>query len=95
EVRVVDPQGRKEGEALLPGVIWCEDVHEAAAEADAVVLLTEWNEFRAVDLTRLRQGMRGRGFADLRNVYDPEDAVKAGFRYVSIGRSEVDGGLDG
>ncbi|MDF2233521.1 UDP-glucose/GDP-mannose dehydrogenase family protein [Albimonas sp. CAU 1670] len=86
EVRVCDPQGRKEGDALLPGVTWCEDPYEAAAGADAVVLLTEWNEFRALDLARLRQGMRGRGFADLRNVYDPADAAEAGFHYVSIGR---------
>ncbi|MGM0586737.1 MAG: UDP-glucose dehydrogenase family protein [Pseudomonadota bacterium] len=87
EVRVADPQGRKEGEALLPGVRWCEDAYEAAAEADAVVLLTEWNEFRALDLGRLRQGMRGNAFADLRNVYEPADAREAGFAYVSIGRA--------
>ena len=86
EVRVADPQGRKEGEALLPGVRWCADAYEAAAEADAVVLVTEWNEFRALDLGRLRQSMRGNGFADLRNVYDPEDAAAAGFRYVCVGR---------
>ena len=87
EVRVADPQGRREGEALLPGVTWCEDAYEAAAEADAVAILTEWNEFRALDLARLRQGMRGRGFADLRNVYEPADATEAGFRYVSVGRA--------
>ncbi|MEO1689055.1 MAG: UDP-glucose/GDP-mannose dehydrogenase family protein, partial [Pseudomonadota bacterium] len=86
EVRVVDPQGRKEGEALLPGVQWVEDAYDAAREADAVVLLTEWNEFRALDLERLGQLMRGRVFLDLRNVYDPEDAARAGFDYRSVGR---------
>ncbi|MEO0681197.1 MAG: UDP-glucose/GDP-mannose dehydrogenase family protein, partial [Pseudomonadota bacterium] len=84
--RVVDPQGRKEGEALLPGVQWVEDAYDAAREADAVVLLTEWNEFRALDLERLGQLMRGRVFLDLRNVYDPEDAARAGFDYRSVGR---------
>ena len=89
QVSVCDPQGRKEGEALLPGVTWAEDAYEAAAGADAVVLLTEWNEFRALDIKRLRQVMSGNGFADLRNVYAPEDAAAAGFRYVSIGRPDV------
>ncbi len=86
KVAVTDPEGRKEGEALLPGVEWVDDPYEAAKDADAVVLITEWNEFRALDLGRLRKGMKGDGFADLRNVYAPADAEKAGLRYVSIGR---------
>ncbi len=86
KVAVTDPEGRKEGEALLPGVEWVDDPYEAAKDADAVVLITEWNEFRALDLGRLRKGMKGDAFADLRNVYVPADAKKAGLRYVSIGR---------
>jgi UDPglucose 6-dehydrogenase len=89
QVAVTDPQGRKEGEALLPGAIWAEDAYAAAAGADAVVLLTEWNQFRALDLARLRAVMQGDGFADLRNVYAPQDAAAAGFRYVSVGRAEA------
>merc|ERR1711969_220617 len=53
KVRTVDPQGKREGEALLPGVQWEEDPYKAARGADAVVILTEWNEFRALDLKRL------------------------------------------
>lgn len=90
EVRVADPQGRKEGEALLPGVTWFEDAYAAAEGADAVVVLTEWNEFRALDLARLRAGMRGAAFADLRNVYDPRTAAEAGFAYVCVGRPAAD-----
>ncbi|MEO1238653.1 MAG: UDP-glucose/GDP-mannose dehydrogenase family protein [Pseudomonadota bacterium] len=86
KVNVVDPQGRREGEALLPGVTWFEDPYSAAAEADAVVILTEWNEFRALDLVRLRQSMRAPKMADLRNIYAPADVAEAGFDYVSIGR---------
>ena len=86
KVNVVDPQGRREGEALLPGVTWYEDPYAAALEADVVVILTEWNEFRALDLTRMRQGMRSAKMADLRNIYAPADAAEAGFEYVSIGR---------
>ena len=86
-VRVTDPQGRHEGEALLPGVTWCEDAYGAAAQADLIVLLTEWNEFRALDLSRLATGMNTPHMADLRNIYRPDDAAKAGFAaYTSIGR---------
>ncbi|MEO0821807.1 MAG: UDP-glucose/GDP-mannose dehydrogenase family protein [Pseudomonadota bacterium] len=86
DVRVTDPEGRKEGAALLPGVSWHDDAYAAAAEADALVILTEWNEFRALDLTRLKQSMRGDRMIDLRNIYGAEDARAAGFRYVSVGR---------
>jgi UDPglucose 6-dehydrogenase len=86
-VRVTDPQGRREGEALLPGVTWAGDAYEAAAGADAVVILTEWNEFRALDLERLAGVMRAARMADLRNVYPRDEALRAGFAaYVAVGR---------
>ena len=87
KVRVVDPQGRREGEALLPGVNWQEDVYKAAQNADLLVLLTEWNEFRALDLKRIARKMATPRMADLRNVYAPKDARQAGFvAYASVGR---------
>ena len=87
KVKVCDPQGRHEGEALLPGVSWVEDPYDAADKADLVVLLTEWNEFRALDLKRIAQNMATPRMADLRNVYAPVDAERAGFdAYESIGR---------
>ncbi|MFZ5964881.1 UDP-glucose dehydrogenase family protein [Thalassococcus sp. BH17M4-6] len=87
KVRVTDPQGRHEGEALLPGVIWEPDPYAAAAHADLLVILTEWNEFRALDLARIANGMSTRRMADLRNIYSAEDAAEAGFdAYDSIGR---------
>ncbi|MEY8802427.1 UDP-glucose/GDP-mannose dehydrogenase family protein [Leisingera sp. XS_AS12] len=86
-VRVVDPQGRAEGEALLPGVKWEEDPYKAAQNADLVVLLTEWNEFRALDLKRLAEGMAQPRMADLRNIYSLETAKHAGFeKYTAVGR---------
>lgn len=85
EVRVTDPQGRHEGEKLLPGVTWHEDAYEAAQNADAVVLLTEWNQFRALDLARLHDTMAGSAIADLRNVYRIDDLKSAGFSPVSVG----------
>ncbi len=87
KVRVVDPQGQREGEALLPGVQWTEDPYKAAQNADAVVLLTEWNEFRALDLKRMAKRMATPRMADLRNIYSPKDAKRAGFEaYVAVGR---------
>ena len=86
-VRVVDPQGRREGEHMLPGVEWADDPYAAAEGAHALVLLTEWNEFRALDLGRLAGAMASPRMADLRNVYAPKDAQSAGFdAYVAVGR---------
>ncbi|MEZ5733040.1 MAG: UDP-glucose/GDP-mannose dehydrogenase family protein [Paracoccaceae bacterium] len=87
KVRVVDPQGRREGEHLLPGVTWMDDAYAAAQDADVVVILTEWNEFRALDLPRLAGLMKHARMADLRNVYSPRDAKAAGFEaYSAVGR---------
>jgi UDPglucose 6-dehydrogenase len=86
-VRVVDPEGRREGERLLPGVAWIGNAYDAATGADAVVILTEWNEFRALDLSRLAAGMRRARMADLRNIYSAEQARAAGFTdYAGVGR---------
>ena len=90
QVRVVDPQGRSEGDALLPGVAWLEDPYEAAAGADAVLILTEWNEFRGLDLARMASSMKTPVMADLRNIYAPDVAARAGFTaYTSIGRRDL------
>ena len=87
KVRVTDPEGRREGEALLPGVRWCDNAYEAARGADVAVILTEWNEFRALDLKRLARKMRRPRLADLRNIYEPKAARRAGFEgYLAVGR---------
>ena len=87
KLRVVDPQGRNEGVALLPGVQWVDDAYKAANKADCVVILTEWNEFRGLDLGRLARRMTVPRLADLRNIYAEGDALKAGFTaYTSVGR---------
>jgi len=87
KVRVVDPQGRREGEHLLPGVTWMEDPYAATQGADVVVLLTEWNEFRGLDLARMAKGMEAPRMADLRNIYSAKDVEKAGFvAYSAVGR---------
>lgn len=85
-IHACDPQGGANAEALLPDVEWFADPREVAEGADALVILTEWNEFRALDLKKLRGAMRGDVLVDLRNVYSPELAAAAGFSYSSIGR---------
>lgn len=86
-VQAHDPQGMKEAKHLLPeAVIYCEGPYEAAANADAIVIVTEWNEYRALDLARLATAGRQAIMIDLRNIYSPEEVTKAGFAYTGIGR---------
>lgn len=92
-IRAYDPQGRRQAEPLLPGVTWCESVLDAAEGADATVVLTEWNEFRAVNLAALKAKMSGSTLVDLRNIYRPEHARQAGLSYFSVGRPRA--GWDG
>ncbi len=89
-VRAFDPQGRKHGEVLLPGVRWCESALEAANGADILVVVTEWNEFRALDLSQAKKTMRGDVLVDLRNVFPTKLAEDVGFRYLGVGRGQAD-----
>jgi len=87
-IRAFDPEGMEQAKPLLPeGVIYCRDALDAAAGADALVVITEWNEFRALAPARLRAAMRGRVLVDLRNIYEPSAMREAGFQYHSIGRA--------
>ena len=88
-LRAFDPAGMAEARALLDGVVWCNDSYEAMAGADALVILTEWNEFRALDLERAQSQLRTPLVVDLRNIYEPAEMAAAGLRYVSIGRPAV------
>jgi UDPglucose 6-dehydrogenase len=72
---------------LPPSVTYCSDAIEAVTGADALVVLTEWNVFRAVNPVRLASLMRGKVIVDLRNIFDPEAMRTAGFDYSSIGRA--------
>lgn len=85
-IRAYDPAAMHEAASMLPGVHWCEDAYDAAAGSDAVVLITEWNEFRALDFERLASTVKSKVLVDLRNVYRPDEVRAAGFAYSSIGR---------
>ena len=86
-VRVVDPQAFREAKEMLPNVTWFDDPYEAAEGAHAVIMLTEWNEFRALDLREMAGRMAVPRMADLRNMYSCDDVLEAGFEaYVAMGR---------
>ncbi len=85
-VRAYDPEAMEEAKPLLPGIDWRENAYAAMEGADVLVILTEWNEFRALDLERVKQLLSGPVIVDLRNIYEPQSMVAAGFRYFSVGR---------
>jgi UDPglucose 6-dehydrogenase len=88
-VRAFDPEGMEQASPLLAGVDWSQNAYEAMTGADAVAILTEWNEFRALDLERVKSVMKAPVMIDLRNVYNPADMAAAGFRYTSVGRPQA------
>ncbi len=86
KVRAFDPEGMHEARKLLPGLETAENAYAAAEGADALVILTEWDQFRALDFARLKAAMKSNVVVDLRNVYDPAEVRRHGFAYSSIGR---------
>lgn len=89
KVRAYDPEGMDEARKHLGDITWCRDGYDAATGADVLVLLTEWNQFRALDLARLRGLLRQPLVVDLRNIYKPAEMKQAGFTYYSVGRPPV------
>jgi UDPglucose 6-dehydrogenase len=86
-VSAFDPVAREQAEPMMPGVDFADDAYAVAEDADALVIVTEWDEFRGIDLKRIAKRMRGDALVDLRNVYTHADADDAGLRYFPIGRS--------
>jgi UDPglucose 6-dehydrogenase len=80
----------EEAKKLLDGVTFCGGAYDAMEGADALVIVTEWNEFRALDLKRVHSLLRSPTVIDLRNIYKPADMAEAGFFYFSIGRRSVE-----
>jgi UDPglucose 6-dehydrogenase len=89
EVTAFDPVAREQAEKILSGLSYAPDAYSAADGADAVVIVTEWDEFRALDLDTLAARMRGKTLVDLRNVWDPHEAERAGLIYVGVGRGKL------
>ena len=88
-VRAFDPQGMTEAKEMLPDVVFCKDAYETMEGADALAIVTEWNEFRLLDLERVKGLLSVPLMIDLRNIYKPDEIIKAGFDYYSVGREPV------
>ena len=85
-IRAYDPAGMAEAAKMLDGIAFCQSAYETLEGADCVVIITEWNEFRALDLNRIKSCLTEPVIIDLRNIYDPAEMAGRGFRYVSVGR---------
>ncbi|WP_441241191.1 UDP-glucose dehydrogenase family protein [Tardiphaga sp. 768_D3_N2_1] len=88
-VQAYDPVGMEQAKHELPDITYCEDAYACATGADALVIVTEWEQFRALDLTQLKQKMKQPVIVDLRNIYRSEEMLKAGFTYESVGRGKT------
>ena len=90
KVKAYDPIGMEQAKGMLTGVTYTEDAYSCAQGADALVIVTEWEQFRALDLARLKAAMANPVVVDLRNVYRPDEMKKYGFTYSSVGRATQD-----
>lgn len=88
-VRAYDPEGMAEAKLLLEEVEWCDDAYATLPDADVVVIITEWNEFRLLDFQRVKSLMKRAVMVDLRNIYNPDEMAAAGFHYTCIGRAKA------
>ena len=86
KLKAYDPQAMEKAKEFLPDIEYCQDAYAAATGADAVILCTEWEEFKSLDLTKLKDVMGHPTVFDGRNVFDPKHMAELGFTYVSIGR---------
>ncbi|MDX1710908.1 MAG: UDP-glucose/GDP-mannose dehydrogenase family protein [Rhodovibrionaceae bacterium] len=86
KLRLYDPEGMEEARKHFTDVEWCEDAYSAMRDADGVAILTEWNEFRALDIRRMKSALKSPVMVDLRNIYEPGEMRRAGFSYMGVGR---------
>ena len=89
KVRAYDPAGMEQAKKELPDITYCEDPYAVARDADALVIVTEWRQFRALDLKRLKREMATPVMVDLRNIYRRDEMEELGFTYESVGRGAV------
>ena len=88
-IAAYDPEGMEEAKKLLTGIEYCTDAYATMKDADVVVIVTEWNQFLALDLDRVKSLLKAPVMVDLRNVYKPSDMAAEGFVYSSIGRPQA------
>ena len=90
-VRAFDPQGMGQAKNLFEDIAWCDDAYAAMEDADCLAIVTEWNEFRALDIERIRRLMKTPAMVDMRNIYELDDMEGAAFDYLSVGRRTIEG----
>lgn len=88
KIRAYDPVAMEDARSVLPKITYCDDAYDAAKGADAVVIVTEWNQLRNLDLNKIKKVAKDNFFFDLRNIYEPDRLKKMGFRYYSVGRPQ-------
>ena len=88
-IRAFDPEAMHEASNMMTDIVFCDGAYHAVENADAMVILTEWDQFRALDLDRVKSLLKGDVVVDLRNVYDPADMKRRGFSYDSVGRPQA------
>ncbi|UPJ51648.1 UDP-glucose/GDP-mannose dehydrogenase family protein [Bradyrhizobium sp. 200] len=93
KIRAYDPEGMEQSKTELSEICYCDGPYSCAEGADALVIVTEWEQFRALDLDRLKRAMAHPIIIDLRNIYEPQDVIAHGFRYESVGRNTPNGGV--
>ncbi len=86
KIKAYDPQAAENAMKLLTDVVFCKDPYDAATDSDLTIIITEWNEFKEMDLKKLKEIMKTPNLIDCRNIYDPENLKKEGFKYVGVGR---------
>ena len=94
KVRAYDPAGMEQAKQVLPDVSYCDGAYDCIKDADAAVIVTEWEQFRALDLKRMRDLMACPVVIDLRNIYRPEEMRDMGFAYTCVGRNAAHAGVD-
>jgi UDPglucose 6-dehydrogenase len=89
KLKAYDPEAMERSKAIFKDIEYCSNPYDAAKDADALIILTEWNEFKELDLNRIKSLMKHNLIVDGRNIYNPEDVKKSGFSYISIGRRDA------
>jgi UDPglucose 6-dehydrogenase len=85
-VKAYDPVAMHEAKEVLPNITYCKETYEVAKDADALVFMTEWNQFRSLDLDKLKKLLKKPLVLDLRNIYEPSRMKEKGFEYIAVGR---------
>lgn len=88
-IKAFDPAAMEEAKKVLSDIIYCQDTYEVAKDSDALIFITEWNQFRSLDLAKIMSLMKSPIIIDLRNIYDPEKMKEKGFNYTCVGRPKL------